>query len=250
MIEISSSVQSSGNPIYKGEKLLSEIDSNLVKYSEHIVELFLKRFQLLRIVQPQVVDFGAGQGTLAEIWESKTLHKPFCVELDPQLIQLLRRKGFSVFSNLSEIPHGSDFIYTSNVLEHIENDLAILQDLNRNLKPGGYLVIYVPAFEILFSKLDDRVGHYRRYTKRDLLEKLKIAGFDVELIEYSDSLGFFVTILLKLVKFSFSPNSSTSKLMRFYDRLFVPLSVFADSLFFKHIVGKNIFAVARTRVTE
>ena len=243
-------MQSSGNPTYKGEKLLSEIDSNLVKYSNHIVDLFLESFELQPSNQAQIVDFGAGQGTLAEIWASKTSYKPFCVELDPQLIKLLRDKGFRVFANLTEIPLGSDLIYTSNVLEHIEDDLAILRDLKRNLKPGGYLVIYVPAFEILFSKLDVKVGHYRRYSKRDLLEKLEGAGFDVEFIQYSDSLGFFVTIALKLLRFSFSPNSLTSKLMRFYDRFFVPLSIFADSLYFKHIVGKNIFAVARTRVVE
>lgn len=243
-------MQSSGNPHYKGEKLLSEIDANLINYSNHIVGLFLKRLTLLESSQALIVDFGAGQGTLAEIWKSKTSIKPLCVELDPQLIELLLNKGFRVFSKLSEIPYESDFIYTSNVLEHIEDDIATLQDLNKSLKRGGYLFIYVPAFEVLFSKLDVRVGHYRRYTKGDLLRKLNTAGFDVEVIEFSDSLGFFVTFILKLFRFSFLPTGSISKMMRLYDRLFVPLSIFADSLLFRHVIGKNIFAVARTRVPE
>ena len=90
-------------------------------------------------------------------------------------------------------------IYTLNVLEHIEDDAQSLKILHSKLAPEGKIFIYVPAFMLLYSDFDKKIGHFRRYVKADLRNKLVAAGFKIERGEYVDSGGFFAWMLLKLV---------------------------------------------------
>lgn len=240
-------MQSNENPLYEGAELLSEIDDNLLKYSSHIVSLFSN--QLVRLPQSNLVciDFGAGKGSLAEIWAQRNSIKPICVEIDPTLVDTLKDKGFEAYTQITDVPQRADFIFTSNVLEHIENDVTALKQISEKLKSTGLLAIYVPAFSILFSKLDMRVGHFRRYSRTDLLKKLDVAGFEIISSNYSDWLGFFVTLILKYLGFGFSNGKTSSALMKVYDKLFVPISIFGDWLIFRKIVGKNIIVIAKLK---
>ncbi len=237
-------MQNDSNPEYLGDGILSEIDANLVKYSKHVVGLILNSVQPFRLEAGKILDFGAGQGTLSEIFRNQTGIVPFCAELDPKLLSILEGKGFPTYQFLSEVDTKFDLIYSSNVLEHIEFDVRILKILVDKLEPGGRVAIYVPAFPILFSKLDQNVGHFRRYKKKELVEKLEMVGLKVLKKEYTDSVGFFATLLLKSVGFSFSPNRQTSYLMQLYDNLIVPISIALDRICFKYMFGKNLFVVA------
>jgi predicted SAM-dependent methyltransferase len=58
-------------------------------------------------------------------------------------------------------------IYSSNVLEHIEDDSRALNEMFAKLQINGKLAIYVPAFMFLFSDLDIKAGHFRRYSKKE-----------------------------------------------------------------------------------
>lgn len=72
-----------------------------------------------------------------------------------------------------------DTVVMTNVLEHIENDRLALSNLFELLKPGGRLVILVPAFQALYCKIDENLEHYRRYSKSELQEKMQTAGFSI-----------------------------------------------------------------------
>jgi SAM-dependent methyltransferase len=89
-----------------------------------------------------------------------------------------------------------DAIGAFDVLEHIEEDLTVLQQIHRSLKPDGLLLLTVPQHPWLWSKLDENACHIRRYTKQDLHKKLIFAGFQ---IIRSTS---FVTSLLPCILFS------------------------------------------------
>lgn len=240
-------MQNDSNPDYSGDGLLSEIDAILVNYSHHIINLFVCSIGFENFKKACVLDFGAGQGTLAEIIRMKIGNIPVCAELDPNLLSILISKNFPSYQFLSEIDAKFDLIYTSNVLEHIEFDLQALSDISEKLSRTGKLLIYVPAFPILFSKLDQQVGHFRRYKKKELVSKLEASGFKVISKEYSDSVGFIATLFLKFFRFSFALEAKTSNLMKFYDRAVVPISIFLDRLGFKYIFGKNLFVVAELR---
>ena len=149
---------------------------------------------------------------------------------------------------VDEIPEaGLDFIYTSNVLEHIEFDEDILRVLATKLKSSGIIAIYVPAFPILFSNLDRNVGHFRRYKRAELVKKLSGAGFEVIQCNFNDSLGFLATLFLKLFGFKFNAGSEATVLMKIYDRLILPISKLIDFFGCRYVFGKNLIAIARLR---
>src|SRR5262249_53508349 len=119
-----------------------------------------------------------------------------------------------------DAPGEYDSIVMANVLEHIEDDEAVLRQLHDALTPGGRLVVYVPAFMLLYSKFDREIGHYRRYRRPQLEAKFRAAGFRVVDGRYVNSLGapgWFVYCRLLGRKSSDQVTVSTC------DRVVVPL---------------------------
>jgi SAM-dependent methyltransferase len=186
------------------------------------------------------LDFGAGLGTHAEKcrdlgWEVT------CIEPDTRFRQLLEERQFATAPSLQSLPSNAfPFVYSFNVLEHIEDDLSALKDLFRVLRPGGRLLLYLPAFQILYGPMDAAVGHYRRYTRGNLVPKLKEAGFIIERTGYADSLGLPAAFLYKHV--GGGPVSPRSVWL--YDSFVFPINKIVDYVI-SPILGKNIFATAR-----
>jgi 2-polyprenyl-3-methyl-5-hydroxy-6-metoxy-1,4-benzoquinol methylase len=76
-----------------------------------------------------------------------------------------------------------------NVLEHIQGDVLALSQVRELLRPGGYLLVFSPAFEGLYSEYDRRIGHHRRYRRAHLVEVAGRAGFEIVGARYVNSLG-------------------------------------------------------------
>jgi SAM-dependent methyltransferase len=191
----------------------------------------------------EAVDFGAGTGTFSDAARERGL-RVTCVEPDPRLRRLLRDRGFEAYAELEALAGESqEFIYTLNVLEHIEDDGRCLETLFLKLRPGGRLLVYVPAFEVLFSSMDKKIGHFRRYDKAGLVRIARRVGFVIERAEYADSLGFFVTLLYKI--FGSRKGDVSPSTLRFYDRLIFPVSRALDRIGFSRLFGKNLMVVLR-----
>lgn len=189
----------------------------------------------------KVADFGAGTGLFASLWRQRATQVT-CIEPDPELRRRLAAQGFVTAEGAAAIADASqDFIYTLNVLEHIDDDRAAVRELHRMLKPGGRLLVYVPAFPVLYSAMDRKVGHLRRYRREALVQLLREGGFTVEDSAYADSLGFFVSLLYRFVGSKDGGISLPALLL--YDRAVFPVSRLLDRLFGR-LVGKNVFAVA------
>jgi glycosyltransferase involved in cell wall biosynthesis len=75
-----------------------------------------------------------------------------------------------------------DSVVCLNVLEHIEDDVAGLRHIHAALKPGGRAIVLVPHGQEIYGTLDKALGHYRRYSHRELTERLQQAGFRIERI--------------------------------------------------------------------
>ena len=112
--------------------------------------------------------------------------------------------------------------------------ITAAQGFFRSLKPGGHLMIFVPAMPGLYSKLDYAYGHYRRYTRRNLQECIAAAGFKIEKLHFVDLAGVFPWWLLNTVmgKTSFHAPS-----LRVYDRYVVPVTR-SSNLFYGPLWGK------------
>lgn len=191
-----------------------------------------------------VIDFGAGAGTFARPVAEAGFNVS-CIESDPQLSEQLRDDGFDVAGDLDNTPDATvDYIYSLNVLEHIKDDEDILTSWYRKLRPGGSALVYVPAFQFLFSQMDVKVGHVRRYTKGSLRSRLLKTGFEIEFVRYADSLGYFATIAYKL--FGNCSGNLNPRTIEIYDRYFFPVSRVLDALFGK-VFGKNVYAYVKKR---
>lgn len=193
-----------------------------------------------------LIDFGAGIGTFSKRLRSAGYHIQ-CIEPDALQRKKLEEEGFDALGDITSVPDDSaSFIFSLNVFEHIKQDTVAIQDVCRKLKPGGALLIYVPAFECLWTSLDEKVFHYRRYTKKTLRRLVEREGLTVEQVRYADCLGFIAAFVFRLLNRNAS--TLTAGAIRWYDRwLFAPSHVL-DRLFGRWF-GKNVYVLCRKRLS-
>jgi SAM-dependent methyltransferase len=243
--------QTTENVGYSGQQQLLMTEEGLKNYNKYLVKTFAKYSGLsqsqLNSKNTEVLDFGAGYGSLSVEWRTQFDSKIECLEIDPSQAQKIQELKFICHTELSSIEKKYDFIFTSNVLEHIENDVDALIDLKDKLKSGAQIAIYVPAKMILFSGLDQAVGHYRRYEKQDLIQKVKTAGFDILEIRYVDTLGFFAALLIRVIGYNGRAKLGSQVSFKIYDQLVFPLSRIFDFVGFKFLFGKNLLLIATNR---
>lgn len=188
-----------------------------------------------------VLDFGSGIGTYARLARGRG-YDVRCCELDHELRTKLATDGFTTCADLGELPDASlDFVFTLNVLEHIDDEGEVLRELHRTLRPGGRLLVYVPAFPILYGAMDRRVGHVRRYRRRGLLGVVRRAGFAVDQCRHADSLGFLGLLILRFNREA--TGDLDERAVTLYDRLLFPLSRLLDRITHP-LFGKNLVLTA------
>ena len=162
-----------------------EVLSSMPNYYSWIMETFAP------LVRGRVVEYGAGKGTISERL-APLAEKLILVEPLANLAAVIRAKfrddpkvevaEVGLEQHTATIGDGAvDTVVMVNVLEHIQNDREVLFQLCRILRPDGHLLIFVPALRGLMSKLDLLFGHFRRYHRAELLEKITQAGGEVQL---------------------------------------------------------------------
>lgn len=171
----------------------------------------------LKIKGRSILDIGCGNGYLLSILTKKGFIT-FGIEPNPALIRLALKtnprlhiaKGYA--ENLGKIKDKFDNITMIDVLEHISKDEKQIKMVYERLRPKGQFILVVPAFKFLYGKRDRRGGHYRRYSKAELEEKLKYSGFKINSIRYWNMLGFFPYLIYeKLLKKELNTELRTEK---------------------------------------
>jgi SAM-dependent methyltransferase len=99
-----------------------------------------------------------------------------------------------------------------DVLEHIENDMKALSEINLALKPGGNLILTVPAYQLLWSPFDEGVGHKRRYGLKDIRAKLENSGFVVKKISFYVFFLFPIIAAIRLITKALPVNNKKRKI--------------------------------------
>ena len=131
-----------------------------------------------------------------------------------------------------------------NVLEHIADDQGVLREIGERLQPGACLSIWVPAFQLLYSPFDTKLGHVRRYRKHELVADVQAAGYDVVDERYVNMPGWFSwLILVRLLRQE--PTSATT--VKIFDRWIVPVGRWVEDRL-RMPFGQSVFVVARKPV--
>ena len=209
-------------------------------YNRHLVELICRHLGPEKLVCP-ILDAGAGLGVFARALRQRGFDV-MALEPDEAMAHDLAKDGFTTFTSPQSMAgYNLGAMYSLNVLEHIEDDVAALKQWRAAMKPGAPLFIYVPAFQHLYSPMDRLVGHYRRYTRASLCKALEAAGFRVQASQYADSIGYAASWPLK-----FSDPHIREGSVGFYDRYLFPLSAALHPILGK-VLGKNVWALAFNR---
>jgi len=192
----------------------------------------------------RVLDFGAGTEQFA-IALRQLLLDVTAVAPDATRRASLITHGIPASSSAAKLPAASfDLIYSFDALERIEEDADALRQLHASLRPEGRLLLYVPAFTLLYSSRDGKAGRLRRYSRRRLCSAVTAAGFRIERVSYMDSLGFFAALLFNLFARGAADEHGTAR--KVYDRVVFPVSVCLDVLT-RRWLGRNLLLIARQR---
>lgn len=124
--------------------------------------------------------------------------------------------------------HHFNAIYSLDVMEHVADDRAFLEDCLAMLKPGGYFIAQVPAFQCLFSRLDRNIGHYRRYDRAMMHRLVEGLPVSIEKCVYHNMIGLlasFFVVKLGRIEFQSGPRQRDRflRLYTLYSRYIIPL---------------------------
>ncbi len=150
----------------------------------------------------RLLEVGCGLGTNLELLAPR--ERAFGIDIDPDVLDFARRRlaglsgiGF-LLADLGRLEPEAlqhlreqrfDTIVCLNVLEHINDDAAALRTLSDLICPGGALALLVPAHQWLYGPYDALDGHFRRYSARQVGQRLTDAGFDVVWTRYFNAVG-------------------------------------------------------------
>ncbi len=228
----------STNFVYTGQETLETL-VEAKKYNNYLCNIIAREADKLKVKDIKILDFGAGVGTYTDLLSEKYQYRADCVEIDRKQASILRKKGYRVYDDISEVKTKYDIIFTLNVLEHIEDDEKAIADLKNCLSSQGVLVVYVPASKLLFSNLDREVQHFRRYRIKSLVDLAVKEKLITKEIKYCDPLGFFAALAYRICNGSGTLNPRS---VRFYDKYLFPVSSFIEPVS-KKAFGKNVLGI-------
>jgi len=178
----------------------------------------------------RILEIGAGNGDLTAVFGEH--HRVTATDISDRLLGQLRgrfaghdRIDVKSYDALVDdaVEGEASGVYGAavmiNVLEHLDGDVEVLRRIADQLVPGGTLIVFVPAFEFLYSGFDRSIGHHRRYRRSTLDRAFADAGLRPVGSRYVNLPGWFAWLLM--VRLLDRPPTNP-KLVKLYDRLVMP----------------------------
>ena len=145
----------------------------------------------------RILDIGCGTGAMLD--DLKPFGEVIGADFSPEALQFCVTRGASAGlarADVRRLPFADesfDVVTAMDIIEHIDDDKAASSEIFRVLKPGGRLLVTVPAFPSLWSEHDEALHHFRRYTAPRLKDLFQRVGLRV------DKLSYTVTTLFPLI---------------------------------------------------
>ncbi|MDP3285420.1 MAG: class I SAM-dependent methyltransferase [Desulfobacterales bacterium] len=151
----------------------------------------------------RILEVGCGTGGNLELLS--TYGNVYAIEPDEEAIAMAGKRGLChvVKGSLpDDIPFegGFDLICLLDVLEHMDDDLGVLESVGKRLHPGGKILVTVPSCKFLWSEHDVALHHKRRYGKKELMGLVQVSGFRIIYHTYFNILLFPVIAAIRSMK--------------------------------------------------
>jgi SAM-dependent methyltransferase len=152
---------------------------------------------------PRILDAGCGTGANLQVLlrHGDTIG----VDIAEEAIGFCRARGIpperALVASLLELPFPDDFFdltLSFDVICNIADDVSAFEEIERVIRPGGRVIVQLPAYRFLWSAHDVAVGHKHRYTARDLATKIQSTGLVVERVTYLNAVLFPIEMLARL----------------------------------------------------
>ncbi len=159
-------------------------------------------YSLLRpYLGTRILEIGSGPGNLTQFFLNSEVVR--CLEPDEDYVRQLEQMA-GVHRNLAVVrgsveqmpglgvePGSFDTVLCVNVLEHIKDDADAVRRMQQMLRPGGRLLLYVPAGRWAYGKMDEAMGHCRRYARGDIARLARETGARIRICRYVNFIGLW-----------------------------------------------------------
>ncbi len=227
--------------------------SNSAEFATNYHKWILEKFK--PFIHGNILEIGTGRGYFKK--NLKTNGHFVSIDIDKEIIANAKNnepEGIYFLADISDkstITPLNQFRFQSvlcfNVLEHIEEDALAIENIMDNLDENGYLLLFVPAFQVLFNDKDKLAGHLRRYTKKTLLQTLQNqTNIKIIKFEYFNPIGAIGYWFNKFVKHKSLNNKSISRQTKFFDKYLVSLSKALNPLTI-NMFGQSLVCVVQKK---
>jgi SAM-dependent methyltransferase len=235
-----------------GLKTGADTYSSAIADAQNYMNWVIEQFR--PYLRGQIVEVGFGHGHYSDMLSQ---FGDYCgLDHDRESVENARKampdRKFAVCDILireqlrAQFPDGVDAVFSINVLEHIEDDATAIANLVDTVKPGGHLLISVPALMLLYNDLDRLAGHCRRYTTKRLQGLLSDQPVEIVRLSYFNPVGGLGWLANRLKRHDSLNDSAVNGQIALFDKYIVPLSRALDPLS-RSFFGQSVTCIARRK---
>lgn len=210
----------------------------------------------------RILEIGCSGGALLKVLKDKGYRSLSGIDISEKAIALCKERGIGNTyvmdgARLSFADGEFDTVVVSDVLEHMKDDAAAIAEWRRVMRPGGKLIVFVPAFDFLWGEHDEVNHHYRRYSRKQLSRIFADAGFTVDRSSYWNAVLFFPVAMIRIAKRLFSRNGEKKsdqfyKVNPFINNTLIKMLKFENGIVEKidMLFGVSLFCVGSKRSAQ